>query len=110
MTLGIDVVDITRFRAVLKRRPRIADRFFTPGELAYCEASKDRVVHLAGTFAAKEAVMKALGLVPAVAWARRIEVARSEAGAPVARVEGAEVAVSISHDGPVAVAVALSSG
>ncbi|MGH2730279.1 MAG: holo-ACP synthase [Actinomycetota bacterium] len=107
--VGIDVVDIARFRSLLDRSPHIADRFFTPDELAHCAASKDHALHLAGTFAAKEAVMKALGLVPAVAWARRIEVARSPKGGPVARVEGAEVAVSISHDGPVAVAVAFTA-
>jgi len=108
MMVGIDVVDIARFRALLDRSPAIANRFFTPDELAHCAASKERIVHLAGTFAAKEAVMKALDLVPAVAWARRIEIARSQRGGPVARVEGAEVAVSISHDGPVAVAVAFN--
>lgn len=52
--------------------------------------------------------MKATGLTPAVAWARRIEVRRLPSGAPVAHVGGREIQVSISHDGPVVVAVALA--
>lgn len=106
MSLGIDVVEIERFRAVLERSPGIERRFFTAAERAHCAGSPLR---LAGTFAAKEAVMKALGLTPAPAWARRIEVERDSSGRPAAVVEGAPVAVSISHDGPVAVAVALAT-
>lgn len=66
-------------------------------------------MRLAGTFAAKEAVMKALGLTPAPAWARRIRIDRDAKGRPEAVVEnGPPVTVSISHDGPVAVAIALA--
>lgn len=106
MSLGVDVVEIERFRSVLERSPGIERRFFTAAERAHCAGSPLR---LAGTFAAKEAVMKALGLTPAPAWARRIEVERDSSGRPAAVVEGAPVAVSISHDGPVAVAVALAA-
>lgn len=110
MTLGVDVVDLTRFRALLDRSPGIAARFFTDDERAHCAASADPALHLAGTFAAKEAVMKALDLTPAPAWARRIRIERAPSGRPVALVDGAPaVAVSISHDGPVAVAVALAT-
>lgn len=108
MSLGVDVVDLARFAALLERRPGVAERFFTDEERAYAEAATDRTVSLAGTFAAKEAVMKALDLTPAPAWARRIRIGRSPSGAPSATVEGRPpVHVSISHDGPVAVAVAL---
>ena len=107
MSLGVDVVEIQRFRAVLERSPGLERRFFTPAERAHCGGS---ALRLAGTFAAKEAVMKALGLTPAPAWARRIEVERDASGRPAATVAGrAPVAVSISHDGPVAVAVALAT-
>jgi holo-[acyl-carrier protein] synthase len=105
VSLGVDVVEIARFRALLARWPRFADRFFTPEERAHCEGSP---VALAGTFAAKEAVMKAAGLTPAPAWARRIAIERGPSGRPAARVGDKTVAVSISHDGPVAVAVALA--
>ena len=105
MSLGIDVVEVERFSALLARSPRFAERFFTDDERAHCGGSP---VRLAGTFAAKEAVMKAAGLTPAPAWARRIQVGRDADGRPEARVGGRTIAVSISHDGPVAVAVALA--
>lgn len=54
--------------------------------------------------------MKALRLRSLPAWSRRIEIVRAAGGAPSARVGDTVVAVSISHDGPVAVAVALASG
>lgn len=106
--LGIDVVDLARFSSTLERAPELATRFFTAAERAYCEASANYNLHLAGTFAAKEAVMKALGLVPAVAMASRIEITRTVSGRPIASVHGREVNISISHDGPVVVAVAFA--
>lgn len=108
--IGVDVVEVARFRDLLSRQPALADRFFGDGERAYCQASADAATSFAGTFAAKEAVMKALGLTPAPAWARRISIARSASGRPLATVEGfPPVTVSISHDGPVAVAIALAA-
>ncbi len=106
MSLGIDVVGVERFREVLQRSPAFGDRFFSEEELAHGAAARDPVLHLAGTFAAKEAVIKALRLGPAVAWARRIEITRADDGAPVAQVGHSWVEVSISHDAGVAVAVA----
>jgi len=59
--VGIDVVDIERFRRVLCRRPTLGDRLFSAAERADAEARGDPIPGLAGRFAAKEAVMKALG-------------------------------------------------
>ena len=108
--IGIDVVDVTRFTAVVERSPRFVERFFTASERARCQEDADPPRHLAGIFAAKEATMKALGTVPAVAYARRIEISHEPTGAPVATFEDRRVQVSISHDGGVAVAVALAAG
>ncbi len=109
MSLGVDVVDLARFDSLIARSPRVVERFFTDEEREYCDAARDTAVSLAGTFAAKEAVMKALDLTPAPAWARRVSITRSSSGRPVAHVEGRPpVPVSISHDGPVAVAIALA--
>ena len=107
--IGIDVVDMARLARALERAPGLEARLFTKTERAYCRAKQDPVTRLAGTLAAKEAVIKALQLGPLVAWAWRIEVTRTEAGAPLARIEGRDevVQLSISHDGGVAVAVAL---
>jgi holo-[acyl-carrier protein] synthase len=106
MNVGVDVVDVERFRTVLERTPRFARRYFTEAELQHCSASRDPVLRLAGTLAAKEATMKVMNLTPAPAWARRIEIRRGINGSPTSTVHGQEVSISISHDGGVAVAVA----
>jgi holo-[acyl-carrier protein] synthase len=59
--IGVDTVDVARFRRVLARRPGFAARFFTEAEQADAGRSPDPTESLAARFAAKEAVMKALG-------------------------------------------------
>ena len=59
--IGTDLVDIDRFRMVLRRRPSVADRLFTTGERTYAERAADPAARLAARFAAKEATLKALG-------------------------------------------------
>ena len=59
--IGIDLVDVQRFRTVLRRRNKISERLFTKNELSYCNTATDPTERLAVRFAAKEAVMKALG-------------------------------------------------
>lgn len=60
--VGVDLVDIERFRLVLERTPTMRTRLFTPVELAYVAPKIDPVPSLAARFAAREAVMKALGV------------------------------------------------
>lgn len=60
--IGVDVVEIERFRRSLERTPSMRDRLFTASELAYVAPQVDPVPSLAVRFAAREAVMKALGL------------------------------------------------
>jgi holo-[acyl-carrier protein] synthase len=59
--VGVDAVDVGRFRRVLARRPALATRCFTEGERSDASGSADAAQSLAARFAAKEAVMKALG-------------------------------------------------
>lgn len=59
--VGVDAVDVERFRRLLDRRPRFAARCFTEGERSDATTSADAAQSLAARFAAKEAVMKALG-------------------------------------------------
>jgi holo-[acyl-carrier protein] synthase len=58
--IGIDAVDIGRFRRSLERTPAMRDRIFTAAELAYVAGRADPVPALAARFAAREAAMKAL--------------------------------------------------
>ena len=106
--IGIDAVDVPRLRQTLERSPGLEDRLFTAAERAHGYSSKDPVMHLAGTLAAKEAVIKAGRLGSLVAWTRRISIERDPSGAPAATIDGiyGPINVSISHDGGMAIAVA----
>jgi holo-[acyl-carrier protein] synthase len=60
--VGIDLVEIERFKAVMRRRgERFLEKLFTAGERKYCEGKMNRLAHYTARFAAKEAVLKALG-------------------------------------------------
>ena len=86
--IGIDSVEVDRFRAVMHRRPGVLDRLFTDDERRYAERRRDPTERFAARFAAKEAVMKALGVgVGACKW-REIEVVRAPSGAPSVRLWG----------------------
>jgi holo-[acyl-carrier protein] synthase len=113
--VGIDAVDIERFRRVLSRRPSLAARLFSDAERREAAAATDPTPVLAARFAAKEAVMKALGT---GLWAYRfsdVEVVGPGGGTALRlgrqaarRAEDLGVAgwhVSITADGPVAMAV-----
>jgi holo-[acyl-carrier protein] synthase len=109
--VGIDLIEIERIERALERRPRLAERLFTSAELSYSEERARPGRHLAARFAAKEAVIKALGQgVPL----REIEV---EAGRPprihlhgrAAEVAGgAKIAISLTHSRDTAAAVAVA--
>ena len=60
--VGLDAVELDRFREVLARTPGLVDRLFTPDEVAYARKRTDPTERFAARFAAKEAVMKALGI------------------------------------------------
>jgi len=80
--IGVDLCDVERMRAALSRTPTMRDRLFTDDEQAYCDRRRDPTERYAARFAAKEAVLKAMGLgLGACGW-REIEVARAESGAP----------------------------
>jgi holo-[acyl-carrier protein] synthase len=114
--VGVDVVEIDRFAAALQRRPRLAERCFTPAEAAYCRSRRFPPQHFAARFAAKEAVGKALGI-GMTRW-REVEVARGR-GAPSIVLHGryaahaerlgvARVHVSLTHGRDAAVAFAVA--
>ena len=79
--VGVDIIEIARVEAALGRfGERFLGRVYTPLEVAVC---RGRVPELAARFAAKEAVMKALGTgAKGVAW-REIEVLPNHRGKPL---------------------------
>lgn len=95
--IGVDLCEVERMRASLARTPTLRDRLFTEEEQAYCERRPDPTERYAARFAAKEAVLKAMGVgVGACRW-RDIEVVRAEGGAPSVRLHGAAQALAESH-------------
>ena len=59
--IGVDVVDLARFEQVLKRTPDMVNRLFTAAEQTSAAGHQLPVMSLAGRFAVKEAVAKAVG-------------------------------------------------
>ncbi len=124
--VGVDLVDVDRFRRVLARRPGLADRLFTAGERADAAAAADPAERLAARFAAKEATMKALGEGLGAFALRDVEVVRSTTpgaarGRPSLRVSAGAAAladrrgvtrwhVSLSHTASMAVAMVVAEG
>lgn len=110
--IGIDLVDRRRFAAVCERTPAVLQRCFTPAERS------GPARWLAGGFAAKEAVAKALGAPPGLRW-QDAEVVRTESGRPELLIRGSVAAaaqrvgirrwhLSLSHDGSMVVAVVVA--
>jgi holo-[acyl-carrier protein] synthase len=110
--IGIDVIEIERIERALERRPRLAERLFTAAELGYARRHGRPGRQLAARFAAKEAVIKALGTSSAVP-ASAIEVVAGEpptvalTGRAAEVAGGREVLLSLTHSRETAAAVAL---
>ena len=86
--VGIDLVDVDRFRTSLQRTPSMIERMFTPGERAYSLQANDPTERFAVRFAAKEAVMKAMGVGLGAFGFHDVEVVRAEGGQPSLVVAG----------------------
>lgn len=114
--IGTDIVLIARIR---KLRPAAVTRLLTLKEREYCKRYANPHERIAGRFAAKEAILKAMGtgLSSGIAW-HQIEVLPDSSGAPHATFSGAALRrikimgatrchVSISHQGSYSVAFAV---
>lgn len=119
--IGVDAVEIPRVRRALQRTPSLADRLFTSTELAQSlsRGGSQRAARLAGRFAAKEAVAKALGTGVVGFGFRDVEIINGERGEPAVvlatpaqvvadRLGVTRLHVSLSLTGTVAVATALA--
>lgn len=118
--LGVDIVEIERMKGLIARTPSFVDKVFSPEECAYCRKTAQPATHFALRFAAKEAVVKALGVGFADGISvRDIEVVRAKNGKPSVRLSGraAEIAdaqkvrdlsISLSYTRNDAVACAMA--
>jgi holo-[acyl-carrier protein] synthase len=120
--LGVDIVEIERMKTALERTPRIKERIFSEDERAYCEHRPRPWVHYAMRFAAKEAVLKALGTGFSGMRFCDVEVVRENNGRPTPKLSGRaaeraeelgviemHLSLSFTHTTAVASAVAITA-
>jgi holo-[acyl-carrier protein] synthase len=111
--VGIDLLEIERLERALERYPRLAERVFTAAERDYAAARARPGRHLAARFAAKEAVVKALGLSGGFGL-REIEIVAGEppevslSGRVAEAGRGLDLRVSLTHSRDYAAAVAVA--
>jgi len=121
--IGTDITEIDRVAALaVKHQRSFLERVYTPAELAYCGTGKKSGERLAARWAAKEAVLKALGTgwIEGISWTD-VEVCTLNSGQPTIRLSGgalktarglgvSEVQISLSHCREYAVAYAAAVG
>lgn len=120
--IGVDIIEITRVAELIKNYPDHAVyKLFTDQEIEYCESQKHKYNSYSARFAAKEAMMKALGrgLRSGVCW-KDIEISHSSYGEPVIKLYGKaleiadsinakNIEVSLSHSKTMAIAMVVLS-
>ena len=121
--IGTDIVECLRIAQMIERHGELfITRVFTDHEIEYCSARKAATQHYAGRWAAKEAVLKALGTGwrRGISW-RDIEIRNDKSGAPTVKLRGgardvmqaadiARLHVTISHCRSFAVAYVVAEG
>lgn len=86
--IGIDIVKIDRMREVVQKwRDKFLNRVFTEDEISYCYEKKDPYLSLSVRFAAKEALIKAIGARAAIPLTD-IEVVNYNSGMPSIKAKG----------------------
>jgi len=107
--LGIDIIKISKFKKITQKDYSFWSKFFTKEEWDYSFSRPGPAQSLAGIFAAKEAVFKAIGSEDKKDFTK-IGISHAKSGQPIASIKNIEktrVNVSISHEKDYAVAVAI---
>jgi holo-[acyl-carrier protein] synthase len=111
--VGIDLIEIERLERALRRHPRLAERLFSEAERRYAAARARPGRHLAARFAAKEAVLKALGVEGGFGLGE-VEVLAGEppsvrlSGRAAEAAHGLDLKISLTHSRETAAAVAIA--
>jgi len=95
--IGIDAVDVDRFRKLLERRPHLRQRLFTTAELTSLEGRIDDAASLAARFAVREATMKALGVGLGAFDFHDVSIEKMSSGAPHLLVSGRAETLAYAH-------------
>jgi holo-[acyl-carrier protein] synthase len=112
--IGVDLVDVARFETAIANTPKLKDRLFTDGEKSLNSYS------LAARFAAKEALMKAVGKAQGLSF-QEVQIVKDEFGKPSFELSGSSektvldrgissLHLSLSHDGQMAIAYVIAEG
>ncbi len=121
--IGTDIIEVLRIAQMIERHGELfINRVYTPDEIRYCQSRKMATQHFAGRWAAKEAILKAIGTGwrRGISW-RDVEVLSAKAGQPAVSLHGGalevaqglgieEVLISISHCRSHATAYAVAQG
>ena len=118
MGIGIDITEVSRIKSLAEQHEQFLTRVYTEREISYCNKKKNKYQHFAARFAAKESVLKALG----VGWSQEIkwtdiEVVNEPSGKPRINTYGTvkrlmeqkevkEILISLSHTSHHAIASA----
>ena len=108
LDIGVDIIEIYRIKELLEKNPRFLERTFTNNEVEYFKSKGLKAETVAGNFAAKEAISKAIGTGIRKFNFKDIEVLRNELGKPIVKTYNnlnhiciaynvIEIKVSISH-------------
>jgi holo-[acyl-carrier protein] synthase len=121
--IGTDIVECQRIADMIEKHDAMfLEKVYSPNEIQYCSSRKPPMQHFAGRWAAKEAILKALGTgwAKGVHW-KDIEIVNDEGGKPIVHLHAgasaiaqqcgiAQVLISISHCQAYAVAFATAVG
>lgn len=110
--IGVDLVDVSRFEKALSNTPKLKDRLFTSQE------QNLNLQSLAARFAAKEALMKAVGKARGLSF-QEVSIEKNEHGKPGFVLSGqssktvqesgiSKLHLSLSHDGGMAIAYVIA--
>lgn len=116
--IGTDIVEIERIRVAVERNENFLSRVFSKNEIEYLTRRNFRPEFVAGRFAAKEAVVKAMGTGFSGFDCRDVEIDRNAAGKPIVILKGKarqlaqkygnyKIHISISHEIKNAIAFAV---
>jgi len=119
--IGTDIIEIARIRKAGENNPGFLDRVLTEKEKEYCFSLGSRYQSVAGRFASKEAIVKALGTGFAACSFTDIEILNNDQGKPEVLLKnkalilfeelgGKEIQISISHSKDTAVAFVIIQG
>jgi len=119
--IGIDLIEVTRIKSAIERHKKFIDKIFSPEEIKYSDRGSFRYEELAGRFASKEAVLKAIK----TGWRRGISyrdivILNEKSGAPYVVLSGRakeiceelnikKIFISISHTKELAIGLAIAT-